>query len=321
VCGDGSVTATEQCDGANDSRCPGRCQANCTCAPADAGAFACLAQTGPLLKPSGTMTSQYRNGSLAASTRIDARALTVLASPANRYPINLGGGADVCLAGPRVLGQYDRNLGWDAMHSMNNAGIATKLPFATIDGARIDNVTDGIRPQFGVFTIRQAYMSYIRDDCVENDHLFGGLIEDSLFDGCYVGISSRPSPPILSEGYTGANQLITVSRSLIRLEAQPGPRSGSASGMGHGIFFKWHEVGPQLALHDNVFLAETASQSPSSMGVPSKHLVSCSNNVMVWLGQGNYPTSLPSCFTITRDRSVWDRAVAQWKANHPHVVQ
>jgi hypothetical protein len=57
------------------------------------------------------------------------------------------------------------------------------------------------------------------------------------------------------------------------------------------------------------------------MGVPTSHLTSCSNNVMVWLGQGSYPTALPSCFTVTRDRSVWDRAVAEWKARHPHVLQ
>jgi len=40
---------------------------------------------------------------------------------------------------------------------------------------------------------------------------------------------------------------------------------------------------------------------------------------MVWLGPGDYPVPLPSCFTVTKDRSVWDNAVAAWKANHPHV--
>jgi hypothetical protein len=48
-------------------------------------------------------------------------------------------------------------------------------------------------------------------------------------------------------------------------------------------------------------------------------LVGCSNNVMVWLGGGDYPTTLPDCFTVTSDRSVWDTAVQAWKAQHPHV--
>jgi len=51
------------------------------------------------------------------------------------------------------------------------------------------------------------------------------------------------------------------------------------------------------------------------MGIPSS-LVGCSNNVMVWLGQGPYPAPLPACFTVTTDRSVWDAAVATWKLRH-----
>jgi hypothetical protein len=66
-------------------------------------------------------------------------------------------------------------------------------------------------------------------------------------------------------------------------------------------------------------MADQVGQDTSQMGVPSSFLSSCSNNVMVWLGPGNYPVPLPSCFTVTRDRSVWDRAVARWKADHPHV--
>ena len=53
----------------------------------------------------------------------------------------------------------------------------------------------------------------------------------------------------------------------------------------------------------------------STMGIPSS-LVGCSNNVMVWLGQGPYPAPLPACFTVTTDRSVWDAAVATWKLRH-----
>ena len=45
-------------------------------------------------------------------------------------------------------------------------------------------------------------------------------------------------------------------------------------------------------------------------------LRTCSGNVMVWLGEGPYPGTLPPCFTLTRDKSVWDDAVAKWKAAH-----
>src|SRR6185295_4567023 len=102
---------------------------------------------------------------------------------------------------------------------------------------------------------------------------------------------------------------------------------GSLDGYGHAGFFKWHgwddpatSLSPKLALHNNVFMAERVGTAGASrMGIPPGRLVSCSNNVMVWLGPGDYPAPLPAYFTVTNDRSVWDNAVAAWTASHPTV--
>jgi hypothetical protein len=56
------------------------------------------------------------------------------------------------------------------------------------------------------------------------------------------------------------------------------------------------------------------------MGIPPGKLSGCANNVMVWLGPGDFPTTLPDCFTVTKDRTVWDNAVADWLARHPDVA-
>ncbi len=96
----------------------------------------------------------------------------------------------------------------------------------------------------------------------------------------------------------------------------PGPLGGLPTDFGNGQFFKWSDLATNLELDNNVFLAEQVSQEGAgSMGVPSS-LVSCANNVMVWLGAGPYPAPLPPCFTVTTDRSVWDNAVAAWKTRH-----
>ena len=102
------------------------------------------------------------------------------------------------------------------MHTMNNAGVRFENAGVTVENVRIDDVADGIRPVAGPFVIRGTWLSYIRDDCVENDHVQPGLIDDSLFDGCYVGISERPSLAIITSGYDGRNDLLTVRQSLIR---------------------------------------------------------------------------------------------------------
>jgi len=268
----------------------------------------------------GTLASKYTNHGLATGTRIDARNAAFLGSPTNHYPINLAGGLDACIAGGQVLGQYDRTRSWDSMHAENNAGIAFVNSAFTVDGLRIDNVTDGIRPEAPApFTVRHTWLSYIRDDCVENDHVQGGLIEDSLFDGCYVGLSERPTSSIIADGWDGRGQLVTIRRTLIHLAAMPGPRNGAATALGHEGFFKWSDLATNLALHDNVFMADQVGQGGArSMGMPAT-LTACSNNVMVWLGPGSYPAPLPSCFTITTDRTVWDRAVTAWKQAHPQV--
>ena len=261
----------------------------------------------------GTLADRFARLALADGSRVDARAATFLASPANLYPFRLGGGAGVCVSGGTVSGQYDRSLGWQAMHDMNNAGVVLDGPDITLENVRVDDVEDGIRPQSGPFTVRGAWLSYVRDDCVEDDHLAGGLIDDSLFDGCYVGVSERPSP---GSGLDGRAGLLTVQHSLIRLEAMPGPRGGLPTDLGHGVFFKWDPMASGLALHDDVFLAERVSQSGGGAMAMPDALGACSNNVMVWLGPGDYPAPLPACFTVTTDRGVWDRAVADWKARH-----
>jgi hypothetical protein len=282
----------------------------------------------PLITLTGTYATAYNNLVLAPQTWIDARSATFLAGPGNLYPVNLGGDDGVHLVGGSLLGQFDRNWSWDQMHGLNNAGVAFTNAELTVDGLRIDNVTDGVRPRSGgMFTIRNTWISYARDDCVEDDHLQDGLIDDSLFDGCYVAISSRPSPAIIASGYDGRGKVLTIENSLIRLQPLPGPRGASPDGLGHAGFFKWHNwdnpetsLSPDLALHGNVFMAERAGQvSADRMGIPPGRLQSCANNIMVWLGPGNFPASLPACFTVTTDRAVWDSAVAGWIARHPDV--
>jgi hypothetical protein len=208
------------------------------------------------------------------------------------------------------------------MHDPNNAGLSFENARFTVDGIRIFNVGDGIRPRGGAvdFLIKDAWLSYVRDDCVENDHMNAGMIEDSLFDGCFAGFSSRNS----DASQTGPDNLVVIQNSLVRLEAMPGPPEGGESG--HKGFFKWASWGdpnspsPKLALYNNIFMAEQQGQvSDEKMGVPPGKLESCADNIMVWLGPGNYPAILPACFTVTTDRSVWDEAVSEWVRRHTEV--
>ena len=114
-----------------------------------------------------------------------------------------------------------------------------------------------------------------------------------------------------------------IQAPLIESGAQPmpGPRNGSGSQLGNGEFFKWSDQATKLALYDNVFMAEKVAEGGADkMGIPGT-LSGCTNNIMVWLGAGDYPAPLPDCFTVTKDRAVWETAVADWISRHPHVAR
>jgi hypothetical protein len=291
--------------------------------------FACLA-SGADVVLRGTFRESYYTRRLAPGTVIDARDATFVhcSQPdprqpcaLNLYPVNLGpvAGAGACWAGGFVSGANRLDATWDEMHDPNNAGFSFENDRFTVDGVRIHNTGDGIRPRGGArgFVIKDVWLSHIRDDCVENDHLNGGLVDDSLFDGCFVGFSARRSDTTED----GRANVWTIRDSLVRLEPMPGPPDGTASG--HHGFFKWMDWGnadslsPRLALHGNVFMAEEPGHVDAErMGIPPGKLAACSDNVMVWLGSGPYPARLPSCFTVTTERTVWDDAVAAWIRRH-----
>src|SRR5437879_12527963 len=59
------------------------------------------------------------------------------------------------------------------------------------------------------------------------------------------------------------------------------------------------------------------------MGAEQGKLTICAHSVMVLRCAGSFPEPLPSCFSVLTGqagRDYWDRAVAQWKAAHPVLV-
>ncbi len=163
------------------------------------------------------------------------------------------------------------------------------------------------------FLITGVHLSFMHDDCIENDQLYSGTVEDSLLDGCYVAFSARPSS---GQSLHGEHNTYTIRNNVVRLQPMPTVYKGRAPG--NGGFFKWDDAGrsPRLVVRDNVFRVD---QRPNhqTLGWPAGYDVSCSNNVVVWLGKGPYPDRLPKCFRVTRDRKVWDDAVARWSTDHP----
>lgn len=257
---------------------------------------------------------------VGANARIDASAATWTGTVS--YPVYFNAGDDACWDGGTITGTYGVSTTWDTFHG--NAGVGFAGARFTLDRPRVFNYGDGIRARTGSsdFLIKHAYLAYIHDDCVQNDDLLVGAIEDSYLDGCYVGLSARRSS---GTTFDGRFNTWSISRSLVRLQAMPTVYSGGAAG--HGGFFKWDEnapVSPRLSVTNSIFRADQTTNH-GNLNLPAGYPVTCSGNTVVWLGPGAFPgaaswSSACPDTVITTDRSVWDARARSWDIAHPGVI-
>lgn len=276
---------------------------------------ACLDRTGSLLTLSGVQTVVFDNRELVEATRIDASTSQFLTGASKA--IRVGGGARSCLRGGEIIGQLPPATDWATMHGTYALQVEG-IPFFTLEGMHEFDYGDGITlsDSSRSWLIKGVYFKYMRDDCVQNDWLNSGTIDSSLFDGCSTGFSSRPYATTVD----GSANLVVVKNSLFRLQDMD---QGYVV-PGHGGFFKWAETGPMVSLYNNVYRADSPSDlGGHTLGPPAGKLKDCANNVMIWLGSGPFPESLPACYTLLTGAAgvaYWDNAVATWKANHPTAL-
>jgi hypothetical protein len=273
----------------------------------------CLAN-GPRAAIVGLQHQRY-NPTTSVRLAVDARGATW--TQVDNWPVSIDGAGPLCWNGGTIVGTWGASTPWDTFHHTGAFSFAT--PNSVVENVRVHNYGDAVNARDGAsnWTVRGAHTSLIHDDCLQDDYLNAGVIEDSLFDGCYVGISTRASSNnSSSDGHTNT---VTMRNSLLRLQPMPTVYKGPAPG--HGGFFKWDNDAhrsPKLALFGNVLRAD---QLPNhgTLGLPDGYDVACSGNTIVWLGAGAFPDAaswLAKCpdTRIVTTASTWDTAVALWNA-------
>lgn len=216
----------------------------------------------------GTLSEQYQIGRPRSGVTYDLRRLETTAFPyESLYPLAFGEvehgrsesppARELCIIGGTVIGEQSRDLAWQEVKSSHD-GDGLRIDgtgWYVVDGLRVDNVEDGIGVFGEGFVLRNLYFTHIRDDCIENDALGEGLISDSLFDGCFMGVSERPS-----EGFDIADTssgTLELDRVLMRLE--PMAHDDATDELGNGQLFKWSSSSNRLVLRDCIFLVERES--------------------------------------------------------------
>jgi hypothetical protein len=275
--------------------------------------------------PRGSFTTRF-SPEADDDTTFDA-SLSSWRPDLSTYPINLdSGAARTCWLGGAVYGSIPESMTWEDAHDLNQPCFRiVPMEWLVVDGLRCDNTDDGIRPRETetgaddvTMLIRGTYLSEIRDDCLENDGIIGGLLQDNLWDGCNTGISERPSEEQGSFDQP-PDETLVLDRMLIGLRIFP-----HEEGPGENALFKWSDSANQVVIRCSLFKVDAMSlNGPDAMAIPGTvddRRCPDRPTTLVWLGEGSYPGRLPTGITVTSDASVWDAAVADWRCRHGYAT-
>ena len=273
-------------------------------------------------------SGEHNEFKITGPVTLDARNQMILANPAT-YPLRIdASGEVVCLTGVKIKGRQSPDLTWQYIKSnLDGDGILFKDGNASriiLENSWIENVEDGFSPRvFGnrraYWVVRSVYMKNIRDDAIENDICRAGEIIDTLIDGAHMFFSERPGKGASCAANGGANSKLTIRYSLIALKCQTDPRedkSSCGSRTSTGQLFKVTGDSGPVDMSDTILLVPDNSRNGTQpqMNFPAG---TYKNVTLVWLGPGSYPGKLPSSgVTVTKDKSVWDRAREAWLMAH-----
>jgi len=294
----------------------------------------------------GASTSAY-GGAPANGSTVDARGASWtlgdawLATPkASKNVCWLGGKLELTVDDTALSASTCSSLGYGApvvprcawgeiWH--HNGGFTLKYDNAgwIFDSVAIHHVGDAFNLSTGAqdITIRNAHLSDVRDDCVQNDDMHAVTVQDSFLDGCYVGFSARATAGVTpNDGHANVE---SIHDNLIWVKPMFSVYKGDAPG--NGQIIKWEKTNPQLAPHlvfkNNVV---RVGKLPFQTGTSGEDFyfppdTDFAGNTLVWDGAGPVPASLSAWFnaahgsTVTTNLATWDAAVASWKAAHPGV--
>jgi hypothetical protein len=272
-----------------------------------------------LTTPKGTITAKY-SPDPPSDTTFDARHST-WRPDLSTYPIGVDTTSSrICWYGGAVFGSIPSGMTWEDAHSYNQPCIRiVSREWMRVEGIRCDDTGDGFRPretstgaQNVTMTVRNTYFTRIHDDCLENDGVIGGLLQNNLWSGCNTGISEQPGGGSFSQP---SGERLVLDHMLMGLWITP-----HQGGAGENSLFKWSSSANDLVIKCSIFKVDALSLNHAvAMAIPATiNDSACPNDptTIVWLGGGPYPGDLPAGVRVTSQIDVWTRAATAWKCAH-----
>lgn len=238
----------------------------------------------------------------------------------NPYPLQIRNSADVTVLGGVFAGEVPQTSDWQDTYCNSAAIDVRDGPGVTVEAVRMRRLWDALRfsKDSNRFVLRGSWISETRDDCIENDYLNAGRIEDMLLDGCFAGLSMRPPK---GEDRTAAGDAVVLRGVLMRMQGYlyKGEQHEAPP-------FKVIEAAPRIAIHDSILAmgdAETLSKARVAIGWAQ--IGECSDNLLLWTSDAPWPEDLappPACFQVVKGaeaRAIWQQARQNWINCHPDI--
>jgi hypothetical protein len=217
-----------------------------------------------------------------------------------------------------VLGTADPlSTNWSTYHDtyayqMSGAGFI-------VEDAYAENVGDGIKWMDGTtndWVARRIHLKDMHDDCVETDWMRSGTLEDFLFEGCYAFLAIRPNSSV-SSSYDNPRGTIVVRNGVAWMK----PTATTYDGVPYStsaVFKTDNGTRTPRVVVENLVLRVDVDPEVGNACLNPNGQVLARNATVVWTGSGDYPClPLPPGWTLSRDKGVYDRAAADWKARNP----
>jgi hypothetical protein len=229
-------------------------------------------------------------------------------------PVEVTTGFRPCWVGGIYIGTQSRDETWEAVKDVGGSAVRIRNPGgAYVAGFQADNHHDAFQfrstsPTDAAvgdgWVFEHSYVTYNRDDVIENDDLTSGTVRDVLWDGTFVGFSAARDGSQPDQSH----ERIVFEDVLIRLQEMPSAQYG----MDHGHLLKWSPEAPRPVIRNSVFLIEDNSAGEWPPGTVLE------NVTLVWdPSSGSAPSLEPMPgLTITTDMSVWENAKHRWLERH-----
>jgi hypothetical protein len=243
-------------------------------------------------------------------------------NPLNLYPFRVYDADNTWVVGGIINGEIPQESDWSPSYCNSGAVIFKRADNPTVDGIRITSAWDAIRPSDNSkgLTVKNSWLSNVRDDAVENDFFLPLVFEDNLVDGAFQGISINSGSNNLAA--TGAT--IEVYGNVIRI------REYLYKGrQQYGALFKNETNSPQSVIHDTVVAVDYKGGNTWSKYWDKSwsKIETCSNNLFLWLSDQPIPSSVPlppACFKVltgAEARAEWAQSKQNWIDCHPNVAR